>query len=133
MLIRLLAHRVEPYIVAKKVGLNVLELPSYGISSTFSVSDLIEFRAPEIIPSELFVPDPILVSEPILECPLNLLEREIGSSIPWMTEPYPRTKAISCLVHWQGRPKFVDSWTIKEDLPHIDPNLVDPNLWPTSD
>ena len=45
VLIRLLARRAGPYIVVKKVGPNVLELPSYDISSTFSVSDLVEFRA----------------------------------------------------------------------------------------
>ena len=82
MLIRLLARRIRSYIVAKKVGPNVLELSNYSISSTFSVSDLVELRAPAIIPSELFEPDPILVSEPILECPPNLLGKEIRSSVP---------------------------------------------------
>ena len=82
MLIRLLARRARPYIIVKKVGPNMLELPSYGISSTFSVSDLVEFRAPAITPSELFELDPLLVSESTLECPPNLLGREIGSSIP---------------------------------------------------
>ena len=60
----------------------MLELSNYGISSTFSVSDLVEFRAPAITPSELFELDPILVSEPTLECPPNLLKREIRLSIP---------------------------------------------------
>ena len=74
-MIRLLARRAGPYIVDKKVRPNVLELPNYGISLTFSVSDLVEFRAPTITPSELFELDSILVSEPTLECPQNLLER----------------------------------------------------------
>ena len=133
MLIRLLARRAGPYIADKKVGPNVFELPNYGVSSTFSVSDLVEFRAPVITPSELFELDPLLVNEPTLECPSNMPGREIGSSVPGMIEPCPRTKAISCLVRWQGHPKFDDSWTIQEDLPHIDPDLVDPTLLPTPD
>ena len=99
MLIKLLAHRAGPYIVAKKVGPDVLESANYGISLIFSVSDLVELRAPAITPSELFELDPILVSEPTLECPPNLLEREIRSNVPWMIEPCPWIKAISCLVH----------------------------------
>ena len=41
VLISLLARRAGHYIVAKKVGCNVLKLPNYDISSTFSVSDLV--------------------------------------------------------------------------------------------
>ena len=81
MLIKLLAHRAGPYIVDKKVGPSVLELSNHGISSTFSVLDLVEFRTLAITPSELFELNPILVSEPTLECPPNLLGIEIGSSI----------------------------------------------------
>ena len=66
----------------------MLKLSNYGISSTFNVLDLVEFRAPAITPSELFEPDPIRVSEPTLESPPNLPMQKIGLSIPWMIEPY---------------------------------------------
>ena len=53
----------------KKVGHNayVLELPpKFGISSTFNISDLVEYKEPAIIPSEPFGPDLILeVSQPV--------------------------------------------------------------------
>ena len=48
----------------------MLELPSdLGISSTFNVSDLVEYRAPATIPSEPFEPDLPVESEPTHECP----------------------------------------------------------------
>ena len=56
----------------KRVGPNarVLELsPELGISSTFNLSELSEYREPVMIPSEYFEPDPIFESEPIPECP----------------------------------------------------------------
>ena len=48
----------------------VLELPpDLGISSTFNVCDLIEYREPVAIPSEAFGLDPLFEREPILEYP----------------------------------------------------------------
>ena len=48
----------------------MLELsPDYGISSTFNISDLREYIELALIPSESFEPEPILESEPPLECP----------------------------------------------------------------
>ena len=61
-----------PFKVIKRVGSNtyMLELPpKLGISSTFNISDLTEYRKPAMIPSETFEPDPILESEPNPECP----------------------------------------------------------------
>ena len=69
---KLHARSTGPYKVIKKVGSNayVLELPSdLGISSTFNISDLVEYRAPAIIPSEPFEPDHSFESEPTPECP----------------------------------------------------------------
>ena len=53
--------------IIKRVGPNayVLELPpELGISSTFNISDLVEYKEPAMIPCEPFEPDPILESEP---------------------------------------------------------------------
>ena len=69
---KLHARSAGPYKVIKKVRSNayVLELPSdLGISSTFNISDLVEYRAPAIIPSEPFELDHSLKSEPTPECP----------------------------------------------------------------
>ena len=72
IIIKLHAHGTGPFKVIKKVGsnANVLELPpELGISSTFNISDLAEYREPAMIPSEPFEPVPILESEPNPECP----------------------------------------------------------------
>jgi len=69
---KLHAHSSGPYKVIKKIKPNayVLELlPELSISSTFNVSDLVEYKEPTLIPSEPFGPDPILESEPTHECP----------------------------------------------------------------
>ena len=69
---KLHAHRARPFKIIKRVGPNayVLELPpELGISSTFNVLDLIEYREPTMIPNEPFEPDPIVGSEPNPECP----------------------------------------------------------------
>ena len=69
---KLHARSAGPYKVVKRVGSNayMLYLPSnLGISSTFNISDLIEYRAPAIIPSEPFEPDHSLESEPTPEYP----------------------------------------------------------------
>ena len=69
---KLHARSAGPYKVIKRIGSNayVLELPSdLGISSTFNISDLVEYSAPAIIPSEPFEPDHSFESEPTPECP----------------------------------------------------------------
>ena len=69
---KLHARSSGPYKVIRKIGSNayVLEIPpELGISSTFNVSDLIEYREPTLIPSEPFGPNPVLESEPTQVCP----------------------------------------------------------------
>ena len=69
---KLHARSTGLYKIVKGIGPNVymLELPSnLGISSTFYVSDLVEYRAPVTIPSEPFEPDLFIESEPTHECP----------------------------------------------------------------
>ena len=44
-------------------------LPDSSISSTFNASDLIEYKEPTVIPSEIFELDPLFEREPNLECP----------------------------------------------------------------
>ena len=69
---KLHARGAGPFKIIKKVGSNayVLELPpELGISSTFNISDLVEYREPAVISSEPFEPDQIIVSEPNHECP----------------------------------------------------------------
>ena len=48
----------------------VIDFPSgHGISPVFSVSDLIEYKVPVLIPGDLFEPVPFFESDPPLECP----------------------------------------------------------------
>ena len=64
---KLHARRAGPFKIIEKVGPNayVLDLPSdWGISSTFNIADLVEYREPAAIPSEYFGPDPSFKSEP---------------------------------------------------------------------
>ena len=47
-----------------------MDLPSdFRISSTFNIIDLVVYKEPTQIPSELFELEPIFKSEPISECP----------------------------------------------------------------
>ena len=112
---KLHACGARPFKVIKKIGPNayVLELPSdFGISSTFNISDLREYIEPSLIPSKPFEPDPILESEPPIECPLAIslawrdrVERILDDqAIVTRNKGYQRY-----LVRWQGRPKFEDS------------------------
>ena len=69
---KLHAHEASPFKIIKRVGPNayVLELPpNLGISATFNISDLVEYREPVAIPSEPFGHVPSLESEPTPECP----------------------------------------------------------------
>jgi len=69
---KLHAHGAGPFKIIKRVRPNayVLELlPNLGISSTFNISNLEEYRDPAKIPSEPFEPCPFFVSEPTPECP----------------------------------------------------------------
>ena len=71
---KLHARGAGSFRIIKKIGpnANVLELPSdLGISSTFNVSDLVEYKEPILIPSEPFGPEHIIESDPIPECPLD--------------------------------------------------------------
>ena len=48
----------------------MLDLPfELGISPTFNIFDLVEFKEPMVIPSKPFEPDPTFESDPIPECP----------------------------------------------------------------
>ena len=67
-----------PYKIIEKIGPNayVLELlPDLGISSTFNVCDLTEYRESAAIPSEAFGLDPLFEREPTLEYPQKWPER----------------------------------------------------------
>ena len=69
---KLHARGAGPFRVVKRVGSNayVLELPpELGISSTFNITDLVEYREPAVIPSEPFGPNPIIESDPDSVCP----------------------------------------------------------------
>ena len=69
---KLYARRAKPFKIIKRVGPNayVLELPpDLGISATFNISDLVEYREPVAIPSKPFRPIPSLESEPTPKCP----------------------------------------------------------------
>ena len=68
---KLNARGVGPFKILKRVGSNVYVidlLPGYGISPTFNVSDLIEYKEPVLIPSDPFELVPSFKSELPLEC-----------------------------------------------------------------
>ena len=119
---KLHAHGAGPFKVIKKISSNayVLELPSdLGISPTFNVSDLIEYKEPMMIPSEPFGPDPIFESEPIPECPPTAFpkKREKIEQILDVKIVTTRNRDYyRYLVRWQGRPESDNSWITGEDL-----------------
>ena len=70
---KLQAHGAGSFKILRKVGPNayVVDLPTeYGINSTFNVVDLVAYKKPTVIPSDLFEPSPPLESESTLEYPL---------------------------------------------------------------
>ena len=110
------ARGAGPFKVIKRIGPNayVLELPlDYGISSTFNITDLIEYKEPALIPSEPFGPNLSFKSEPEPECPPPILS-ERGVRIEHVLDDQAittRGKGRQCfLVRWQGRPESDDSW-----------------------
>ena len=128
---KLHARSAGPYKIIKKIGPNayVLELPpDLGISSTFNISDLVEYSKPAMIPSEPFGPDPSIESDPIPEYPLinwpekkDRIERILDDQvITTHNKGYQRY-----LVRWQGRPESENSWISREDLQQIDPDLLE--------
>ena len=64
---KLHSQSAGPYKIIKIIGPNayVLELsPDLGISSTFNISDLTEYKESTVISSEAFRLDPLLEREP---------------------------------------------------------------------
>ena len=126
---KLHSRSIGPFKIIEKVGPNayVLELPpDLGISSTFNISDLVEYREPAIIPSEAFGPDPLIERELTQQCPLNWpecrekIERILDDqAISTRHKGYQRY-----LVRWQGRPESEDSWITREDLQCMDLDIL---------
>ena len=128
---KLHARGAGPFKIIKKVGPNayVLELPpEYGISSTFNISDLREYKGPAVIPSEPFGPYTTFESETTPECPPAIPpeQKDRVESILDDQVITTRNKGYQrYLVHWQGRPESEDSWITREDLQQIDPDLLE--------
>ena len=75
---KLHARSAGPFEIIRKIGPNayMLELPpDLGISPTFNISDLIEYKEPMVIPSEPFEPEPIFESDLIPECPPTIFPK----------------------------------------------------------
>ena len=128
---KLHARGAGPFKIVKRIGPNayVLELPpDIGISSTFNVSDLVEYKEPILIPSEAFGSEPTIESDPIPEClPPTIPERREkierildDKTITTRNKDYQRY-----LVQWQGRPESDNSWITREDLQRINPDLLE--------
>ena len=128
---KLHARSAGPYRIIKKIGPNayMLDLPSeLGISPTFNISDLVEFKEPMVIPSEPFEPDPTFESDPIPECPPAKLPERREKIEQIMDDKIITTRNKNYqryLVRWQGRPEFEDSWITREDLQKLNPDLLE--------
>ena len=128
---KLHARGAGPFRVVKRVGSNayVLELPpELGISSTFNITDLVEYREPAVILSEPFEPNPIIESDPDPVCPptnwpvrKEQIEKILDDQvISTRNRGYQRY-----LVRWQGRPDSDNSWISREELQELDPDLLE--------
>jgi len=105
---KLHAREAGPFKVIKRIGPNVYVLElllDYGISSTFNITNMKEYKEPALIPSEPFGPYPAFESETLSECPPSIppdrrdkVERILDDQV--ITT---RSKGYQCyLVHWQG-------------------------------
>ena len=128
---KLHARGAGPFKIIKKIGPNayVLELPDdMGISSTFNVSDLVEYKEPILIPSEAFGPEPIIESDPTPECPPPTIPERREKIERILDDKIITTRSKDYqqyLVQWQGRPESDNSWINREDLQRINPDLLE--------
>ena len=128
---KLHARSAGPFKILKKIGSNayILELPSdLGISPTFNVSDLIEYKEPMMIPSEPFGPDHIFESEPVPEYPPTTIPQKKEKIEQILDDKIVTTRNkdyYRYLVRWQGRPDSDNSWITREDLQRLDPDLFE--------
>jgi len=128
---KLYARDAGPFKIIKKIGPNayILELPSdLGISSTFNVSYLIEYKEPMMKPSEPFGPNHIFESEHIPECPPTTFPKRQDKLKQILDDKTVTTRNKDYqryLVCWQGRPEFENTWITKEDLQQIDLDLLE--------
>ena len=126
---KLHARSAGPFKVLRKVRGNayVIEIPStWGISSTFNVSDLVGYRSPSShLEAETF------------HSPSN--EREFAATIPPSIQPdwHETVEDIleevinhaggdvvrKFLVRWQGRTSADDTWINEDDLRRLRPDL----------
>ena len=119
-----------PFKIIRKLGSNayLLELPQdYGISPTFNISDLTEYKEPALIPSEPFGPYLSSESEYLPECPPNIPERKerIERILDDQITTTRNRSYQRYLVRWQGRPESEDSCITREDLQQIDHDLLE--------
>ena len=128
---KLHARGAGPFKILKKLGPNayIIDLPSdYGFSSTFNVSDLIKYKEPITIPSDPFEPNPIVESEPPLECPQPKISRRHDRIERILDEQAISTRSHGYqryLVRLQGHPESEDTWVTREELQRIDPDIIE--------
>ena len=127
---KLHARSAGPFRILRRCGPNAYEVelpPELGVNPTFNISDLVEFREPTLLPSELFVPDPTFESEPIPNYPVAKANRRdrIERILDDKTTVTRSKDYQRYLVRWQGRPDSDDSWITLEDLQKIDPDLLE--------
>ena len=128
---KLHARGAGPFKILKKIGPNayVVDLPpGYGISSTFNVSDPIEYREPALIPCDPFEPVPSFESDPPPECPpapLRVQRDEIDRVLDKQIRSTRGRDYHRYLVRWRGRPESEDTWITREELQRIDPDLFE--------
>ena len=126
---KLHACKARPLKVKETVDHSVYVLKSLSnldTSSTFNILNLVVFRTPAMISTEIFGPYPILERETLLECPLNYPERELrierdldGQAVMTRDQGY-----LYHLVRWLDQPDFEDSWVPREDPQHYGPTLL---------
>ena len=128
---KLRARGTGPFKILKQIGPNayVVDIPlDFGVSPTFNVADLVSFTGQAAIPSDPFEPASPFVSEPTPERPpaplrgrRELIDRILDEQITnTRNRVYQRY-----LVRWKDRPQSEDSWISKEELQHLDPDLLE--------